>query len=655
MVGASVRFPSTLDGNGTQFDHVGDNMGFSWSHVFSPSLITNIKLGWNRIFTIRTAVSDANLNETFGISGVRSIGLSNFTPNIIDSQSRQLKIDNSYTSGKHTLKFGYSGQFLQSYLTDPQQSLGNFTFNGNFSRQSVAGGDRGGRPVADFMLGTAFRSNISNSVFMNLRAPWHHFYLQDDWRVSSKLTLNLGLRYEYSAPWHEKNDLISNFDIDTDPANPSFLVAGSAGSGGFNRTLIKNDTNNIGPRFGFAYQAAAKTVIRGGYGIFYANYEGTGGGQFLETNPPFHIKSEISTNSVNPTVMLSNGNPTGILTPENAVSLRFSSFELEPKWPLSQQWNVNVQHSIFRDTVLEFGYSGTKAQHLVNRLDGNYALPGPGNINSNRRYTSAIFPGTDIEVGPLAAMNRHEFNGNSLFHSVQTRLEKRFSSGFTFLGAYVFGRTIGDVSGFSGSGNAPNSGIQNPLDRRAERSLDNQHRKHSLTASYVYELPFGRGRKFGSNANKAVDFVTGGWSLAGIHSFASGRPFGLSVRGGPANTGQLSRPNVVAGVDPELPSSQQDPRRWFNTDAFVANDQFTYGNAGRNILIGPGLTNWDFALYKRFNLSESKFFQFRFEAFNLTNTPSFGFRNSQVGSNNFGRITGAGRPRNLQFGLKFVF
>lgn len=670
LVGASLRFPSAFDGDGTQFDHVGDNMGLSWSHIFSPSMITNIKLGWNRIYTIRTAVREENLNQQFGIqgvdqtlngmalmniSGMRNIGLSNFTPNIIDSQNRQLKIDTSYTKGKHTLKFGWNLQFLQSYLTNPQQSLGNFTFNGNFTRQSAPGGDRGGRPVADFMLGNAFRSNISNSVYMNLRAPWNHFYVQDDWRLTNKLTINLGLRYELSPPWIEKDNGMANFNLDGDLVNPPFLLAGSAGGGRFNRALIENDTNNFAPRFGFAYQALSGTVVRGGYGVFYANYEGTGGGQFMQGNPPFHIKSEISSDSITPAVLLSNGNPAGILTPENAVALRFSSFETSPDWPMSQQWNVNVQHSLFRDTVLEFGYYGTKSQYLVNRLDGNYALPGPGNINSRRRYTSTVYPTTDIVVGPLASMSRHEFNGNSLFHSGQLRLEKRFSNGFTFLGAYVFARTIGDVGGFSGSGNAPNSGVQNPLNRKAERSLDNQHRKHSFTASYVYELPFGQGRKFGSNMNRALDFVVGGWAVAGIHSIASGRPFGLSVRGDPANVGNLNRPNVVEGANPALPGDQRDPVRWFNTDAFVPNNAFEYGNAGRNVLIGPGQFLWDFAMYKRFRVSESKFFQLRFEAFNFTNTPNFGFPNSEVGNNNFGVITAAGRPRNLQLGLKFVF
>ena len=666
-----LRFPSGQDGNGTGFTHRGQNMGATWSHIFTPSLITNVKVGWNRIYTDRQAVADRNLNGELGLTGVnqslrgsalfsiagmRNIGTSNFTPNLIDSQNRQMNIDTSWTKGNHTVKFGYSLQFLQSYLTNPQQELGQFVFNGNFTRQSAPGGDRGGRPAADFLLGIPFRTDISNSVYMNLRSTWQHLYVQDEWRATSKLTLNLGLRYEFSPPWLERDDGIANFDIDTDPANPRFLVAGgSFDDGRFSRALIRTDTNNFGPRIGFAYRALENTVVRGGYGYFYANLEGTGGGQFLETNPPFHIKSQISTDSITPAVLLRSGVPAGVVTPENAVSLRFSSFEVEPTWPNSQQWNLNVQHSLAQDLVWEFGYYGAKSNHLVNRIDGNWALPGPGNINARRRYTEAIFPGTDTVVGPLAAMNRHEFNGNSLFHSFQTRLERRFRNGFTLLGSYIFSRTIGDVPGFSGSGNAPNSAIQNPLDRKAERGLDGQHRKHSFVTSYVYELPFGRGRRYGSNANAVADAVLGGWSVAGIHSIASGRPFGLSVRGNPANTGNLNRPNVVPGVDPQLPSDQRDPERWFNTDAFVPNDEFTFGNAGRNVVLGPGLFNWDFAVYKRFRVTESKYFQFRFEAFNFTNTPNFGFPNSEVGNNNFGRITGAGRPRNLQFGLKFIF
>lgn len=668
-VPSPVRFPSTQDGDGTEFRHRGQNMALGFNHIFTPTLITNVKLGWNRIYTNRQALADKNLNQELGltgvnqslrgaarfnISGMRLIGTSNFTPNLIDSQNRQLSVDTNWTRGQHNVKFGYSLQMLQSYLTNPQQELGQFIFNGNFTRQTqnVSGG-RGGRPAADFLLGIPVRTDISNSVYMNLRAPWQHFYVQDEWRVSERLTLNLGLRYEHNMPWYDKENGISNFDIDTDPQNPKFFVAtdGSIAS----RATLAPDRNNFAPRFGFAFRILEGTVLRGGYGVFYANYEGTGGGQFLETNPPFHIKSQISTDSIRPSVLLRTGVPDGVVTPERAVSLRFSSFEREPPWPISQQWNFNIQHSLGENTVWEIGYYGTKAQHLVNRIDGNYALPGPGNVNKRRRYKSAIFPGTDIVVGPLAAMNRHEFNGNSLFHSFQTRLERRYSNGFTLLAAYVWSKNIGDVPGFAGSGNAPFSGIQNPLNRRAERSLDNQHREHSLVSSYIYDLPWGRGRRWGSSWAGAREAVLGGWTVAGIVSFASGRPFGLRVRGNPANNGNFSRPNVVAGVDPHLARGQRDPERWFNTDAFVRNNDFEYGNAGRNILLGPGLANWDFAVFKRFGITERQALQFRFESFNVTNTPLFGFPNSEVGNNNYGRITRAGRPRNLQFGLKFIF
>lgn len=668
-VPSPIRFPSKQDGDGTEFSHRGQNMALGWNHIFTPTLITNVKLGWNRIYTDRQALADSNLNQDLGltgvnqslrgaalftISGMRQVGTSNFTPNLIDSQNRQLNVDTNWTRGSHSVKFGYSLQLLQSYLTNPQQELGRFVFNGNFSRQTqnIAGG-RGGRPVADFLLGIPVRTDISNSVYMNLRAPWQHFYIQDEWRVNDRLTLNLGLRYEHNMPWYERDNGISNFDIDTNPANPTFFVAtdGNIAS----RATMAPDLNNFAPRFGFAYRLRDGTVLRGGYGVFYANYEGTGGGQFLETNPPFHIKSQISTDSIRPEVLLRAGVPDGVVTPERAVSLRFSSFEREPPWPISQQWNFNIQHSLGENTVWEIGYYGTKAQHLVNRIDGNYALPGAGNVNSRRRYTSAVFPGTDIVVGPLAAMNRHEFNGNSLFHSFQTRLERRYSNGFTLLAAYVWSKNIGDVPGFSGSGNAPNSGIQNPLNRRAERSLDNQHRAHSLVSSYIYDLPWGRGRRWGSSWGGVQETVLGGWTVAGIVSLASGRPFGLRVRGNPANNGNFSRPNVVSGVDSHLSGGQRDPERWFNTDAFVPNNEYEYGNAGRNVLMGPGLANWDFAVYKRFEITERQSLQFRFEGFNFTNTPIFGFPNSEVGNNNFGRITGAGRPRNLQAGLKYIF
>jgi hypothetical protein len=316
---------------------------------------------------------------------------------------------------------------------------------------------------------------------------------------------------------------------------------------------------------------------------------------------------------------------------------------------------VNVQRKIFVNTVWETGYYGSKAVHLPVRWNGNYALPGAGNVNARRRFTSVVYPGTNVVVSPLAIADRHDYFGNSQFHSLQTRLERRFAGGFTLTGFYTFSRTIGDTSGFSAAGSPPGSpqGFQNPLNRRLEKSVDDQHQKHRLVASYLYELPLGRGRRFGGGWNGAVDGMLGGWSVGGITTLASGQPQGVTVQGNPANTGDPNRPNLVGNA--RLSHDERTLDRFFNTAAFVPNAPFTYGNAGRNILEQPGRVNFDFAAFKNFAVTERVGAQLRFEGFNFFNTPAFGAPNSELLNINFGRITSAARPRNLQFGLKIRF
>ena len=179
------------------------------------------------------------------------------------------------------------------------------------------------------------------------------------------------------------------------------------------------------------------------------------------------------------------------------------------------------------------------------------------------------------------------------------------------------------------------------------------HVRHQFVGSIIYDLPFGRARRWGSGWNSITDGVLGGWTLASIITLRSGLPFSPTVRGNPANTNTTNRPNVLG--EPNLPSDQRTLDRWFDTSMLVANEQYQFGNAARNILFSPDRRNWDFAVYKRFQFTESKALQFRFEAFNFTNTPPFNAPNAEVGNNNFGRITSAGGPRNIQFGLKFIF
>jgi hypothetical protein len=544
--------------------------------------------------------------------------------------------------------------WTQAFITNPKEGLGVFNFNGNFTRNPV--NNSGGQPFADFLLGIPFQTGVARDVYANLRAPYYQLYIHDEWRVTSRLTLNMGLRYELNGNFLETRDGMSNYDIDDGLAAGTLPVIVRAQPGSRDsRALLRGDRNNWAPRFGFSFRANAKTVVRGGYGIFYGNYEGTGGGRHLLGNPPNTISVVITTDNINPAFVLRDGVPAGTLDPRNLANLRLTSFVTNPDWPSAQQWNINIQRELAQSMVWEIGYYGAKGVHLPVRWNGNYALPGPGNVNARRRFTSVVYPGTNVVVSPLAIVDRHDYFGNSQFHSLQTRIERRLSSGFTLTGFYTFSRNIGDTGGFSGAGNAPGSpqGFQNPLNRRLEKSLDDQHQKHRFVASYLYELPFGRNRRFGGNWGAPVDAVLGGWTLGGITTLGSGMPQGVTVQGNPANTGDPNRPNVVG--NPILSSGERTLDRFFNTAAFVPNPAFTYGNAARNVLEQPGTANVDFAAFKHFRITERAGLQFRFEAFNFFNTPQFDAPNSELLNINFGRITAASRSRNLQFGLKFIF
>ena len=595
----ALPFPAyDSSANGSPFEHNGRNMAMVWNHVWNPSLITSTRLGWNKMFTERQSPVDNAINAELGIQGVnqalagmatmnitgyQNIGTGSFTPNLADSQARQLVSDTTWTRGAHSIKFGINFTFLQSYLSNPQQELGVFYFNKNYTRNPK--GNAGGDGFADFMTGVSFRGDVSTSVYMNLRAPWYQAYIHDEWRVNRRLTLNIGLRGEFNNQWVEKDDMFSMWDIHTNPNNPDWVFPVSGGSRN-ERAMIDNDFK-LAPRFGFAYKLFDNTVLRGGYGVFVANYEGTGGGQYLETNPPFHIKVRQSTNSKDISIRLQDGMDPEILTPEKARSVSLSIFERKPTMPIAQQWNLNVQQQFGQNWVWEFGYYGNKANHLVRRYDDNYAPPMAGNIDNNRRYKSLVWPNSDVTISPLGSMNSHHFNGNSLYHGFQTRLEKRFADGFTFWTNFAWSKTIGDTNGFSGSGNTANSGPQNTMNLRLERSLADQHMGKRLVTSFIYELPFGSAKKFGSSWSSVTNAVLGGWSVTGISTLTDGQPAGFSVSGNNTNGSGGQRPNAVAGQSWQLSRSERTIERWFNTDALVANNQYEYGNVGRNTFIRP--------------------------------------------------------------------
>jgi hypothetical protein len=275
-------------------------------------------------------------------------------------------------------------------------------------------------------------------------------------------------------------------------------------------------------------------------------------------------------------------------------------------------------------------------------------------VNDKRPYRSVEIPGTGVISSPLGPVYGYHNNGNSNYHALIAKFEKRFSKGFTLLASYSWSKTIGDICGNAASGNTTDCGFQDIRNLRIERAVDNQDVPQRLAVSGVYELPFGRGRHFAAGMPAIANAIFGGWSVGSILVEASGRPYNLSVSGNPANSGtfdSINRPNVIG--DPGSGTRTVD--RDFNTDAFAPNQQFQIGNAGRNILRQRSSFNWDFSSLKNFRIQEKIRLQFRFEAFHFTNTPRFGQAGGVLGTATFGRITSADTPRNLQFGMKLIW
>ena len=677
----TLRFPEPLVGgfgarrhNTTSWNTTG-----VWNHTFSPTLITSNRVGYNKHNTNMQSPVDFNLNALLGIDGLNdqrpgegaSFGFSDFTSvglgawmgnYIMGSRNREVKSDTTWIHGDHTLQFGINLLSKWDNQVNPEFAGGAFRFGGVFTRDPVTG--TGGSGYADFLLGFPSNSTFGEIQTYSLFA-WHNgFYFQDDWKVSPKLTLNLGLRYEMPLHRAEANNFMSNFDIDTDPLNPSFVLANDGSHA--DRSTVATDRNDFAPRLGWAYQLRPGTVLRGAYGIFYGNEEGGGDSEFMARNPPWSITVNINTDNITPAYKLDEGVPSEeALDYETLQPPKLSSYSRTPLTPYVQQWNLLIQQQLATDWVWEIGYLGNKAHRLFLRREGNPAGARPGNIDENRIYHSILLPSEalarvgqtfdspGVNLSPLGHSDRFENNANAQYHSFQTKVERRFQAGFGLLASYTFSKTMDDGGCVANQHSNGLCQAQNPF-QFLRWALSDQHQKHRFVTSVLWGLPFGRGQRWGSGWGSVHNSLLGGWQVTGIVSANSGLPFNVGITGNPTNATGTSRPNLIG--DPNAGGSTID--RWFNTDAFERQPLFTYGSAGRNIITAPGLTTVDFALLKDFAItaiSEEARVQFRFEAFNFLNTPPLGRPARSFGVSNFGVIGSAGRPRNLQFGIKFIF
>ena len=670
-------------GSGANYDNsqafvVGYNVSLS------VNVLGSVHAGWNKIYWKQgfptqslTGVGIPGVPTPYpgfsemSVSSYATIGVSN-TPNSDDSQDREIAADITWNHGAHTLKFGWQEFFLQTNFNSSQATTGIFTFSGVYSEQKPTSTASLDQKFADFLLGTASAEKLSPPSILNFRSDYTHIFVQDDWKASHNLTLNIGLRYELSPPAIDKFNKIANFDEDSNPASPQLIYAGEFGNKRDQRALQNVSYTNLAPRIGFAYSPASssKTVVRGGYGIFYSNAITIGGMQSMENNPPVNQLILLTTPAKTiPSEFLQQGFAPGAISFSgyNGASVTLVSFDRHAVIPIDQQWNLNIQRALPYGVVMEVGYSGNKFDHNWWQVDGN-----PGNplvaqslgvtapTSATRPYHTATIPGTSTTIN-LGTVSRVWKEGWSQYNGLQVKAEKRYSKGLTFLGTYSYSKVIGvgDASNF-----------QDVTNIAAERAVTSTNQKHHFVLSGVYPLPFGRGQQFGSNWNHWVDGALGGWSFSPILTMNSGPPLSLTASGNLSTSGDTDRPNLVgnpyqagtvaANPSCTAPTAVHVRAAWFNPCAYVVNNPYTYGNVGRNSLVGPGFVNLDASVHKTFAFSEHVKAQLRLEAFNVANHPNLGSPGTTVqtlgSASTLGIISGAsGNARQVQAALKILF
>ena len=470
-----------------------------------------------------------------------------------------------------------------------------------------------------FVGGTTGRRNTEFGV-----------YLQDEFKVSSDLTLNVGVRYELFGPWYEISDRMSTIDL----SNGKVVLAGADNK--FGRALRQADTNNIAPRIGLAWRSPAHVVVRAGYGISYIEEFGGNGTNPIQ-NPPNSFTQNLVYSTIQlPPTRLRDGIPRPAPLDLNSPSGQYRFLEPNSKAAYVQQWDLSLQREFGSSWLVDTSYVGTRGLNILQIVDPNQPVPGPGAI-SNRRPYFAVAPDLTLSVGASS--------GASTYHSLQAKLQKRLSRGLYFLTSYTLSKNIseGDSNFSNGTPGVSNLGqAQNPLNRRAERSLSDTDQLHRFVTSFGWDLPVLQRSRY-----------LGGWQLTGIVTLSSGNPFDIFFQPSTLNTGTTQRPDRVR--DGRLDSWTID--RYFDTSAFVAPAPFTFGNSGRNVLRGPGVNTWDLSVIKNTNFSDRYRLQWRTDFFNAANHPQFNPPGNTIGTPQAGRINSArfSTNRQIQFVLKVFF
>jgi len=622
---------AAVPGFGTSVPRRAQNVMLSETHAFSASLLNELRGGFSR-------VSAGSFHQNMGRSINRQVGLPEvsskerdfglsfltvpgFSPLGDEFNNPQHSTSNIYqvfdhatwARGRQLVKFGFDLRAVQQNAYRDVQSRGFLNFLGLT-----------GNALAELLQGLP--SVTGAAVLDNhqhLRTRSYSFFAQHQYRLRTGLTVSAGLRYEYNAPPFDAENRANVYD----PARGTLVPVGSAG---FPRSGFEADRNNWGPRLGLAWTLSSGTVVRAGYGIYY-DQSALAPGEGLYFNAPyFDFKLYFPLLDFGLPLTLSDPFPKffPIALPSSALA-----FQRDLRSPYAQHWNLSVQQKLGRSRSLELAYVGSKGTKLLSARDINQPPPSARQPNPrpNLRFD-------DIDL--------LESRSNSSYNSLQARLQQRLDSGLSLLGSYTFSKSLDNASSFFSSAGDPNF-PQDSYNTRAERGRSNFDVRQRLSLAYSYDLPLGRGR------------VRGGWQTFGIVTLQTGRPFTVALLPelDNSNTGRSilgfgnnDRPNRLQSGE----LSSKGPQRWFDTSAFQSAPG-TFGNAGRNILDGPGLATVNFSILKDTSLSEAVSLQFRAEFFNLLDGANFDLPDIFLESPAFGRISSAQAPRRVQLGLKLLW
>ena len=729
-------FAGPLDGadfGGAQEIDLNRNAQISYTRVWSPSLISETRLGFTRLVTSRlganptvdefktvgiggynptTAAANNGGLPQIGISGYQQTGANDWIPTKEYNNVWDFVQNVALSKGSHSFKFGAEFRQVKFPFFQVPDPHGNIGYNPNETAFPTAN-NQSGDAIASALLGQIDSGNISTTNFVSSQKVAYAGYAQDDWKVTSKLTLNLGVRYELWSPIDERFGRQADFDLQTltlfipkgnncnAPLPPNFSTAFPTVT--VNRcqiasTLVPWDKLDIGPRVGAAYQVANKTVLRFGYGIFYGGEENQGGSPNRGEAVPFNETVNLQRNAgisgyigvSDPACTgcdyfpngLTGGYPLDVFTRNAPLSLL--GVQKDFRNGLVHKWNVIVQRELPGTMALELGYEGNHQAHQL-VLYNTDPCPNLGFVNNpslscdSRRVVLTPFTNGAQSVG--SSLNETSSFGFGNYAAFSAKLEKRLSSGLQFLTSYTWSHALAD-SGTPLSGSS-NLGTPDPLNLGSEYSSASWDIRHSLTTSFNYNVPIGKGKKFGGGMNRAADLVVGGWQTNGILTLRTGVPFGIN---GTACQGQWGHcaPDLVPGFSGNPNQAPSGGRvvgptgYWFDPTIYqvayqnAATGVYTGGNLGLQTATGPPTRTMDFSLFKDFAVTERFKVEFRSEVTNLGNTPIYnnpdgslgdaklaatGTLPSVNGNGNFGRILGAnvGTERHIQFQLRLQF